>query len=286
MKNFREISPYIRLMRPWQWVKNLLVFAPLFFAVEVFHLEPLTKSLLAFTAFCLVSSLIYVVNDIYDRDQDKLHPTKKNRPIASGETSVQNATVLMGILAIFGGIVLWFVPNIIFLIILYVVLNVLYSLWFKHTAVLDVIFVSIFYIIRLVVGGIAAAIYVSPWIILCVLFGSLFVIVGKRRAEFYRESKRKVLNFYSVTSLDFMLGSSATLAIISYGIWTVIGHNLPNLVYSVIFVIFALFKLLNNIYMHPEDAESPELMVFKDRYILFSFILWALYVFVIFYARV
>jgi decaprenyl-phosphate phosphoribosyltransferase len=274
------------LFRIKHWVKNLLVFAPLFFAVAVFDSNLLIKSVLAFMAFCIVSSIVYIINDIIDVEQDRLHILKKTRPLASGRVSLHSAFVFIGVLVIIFAVILSFIPKVALILLTYVVLNIFYSLWFKHVAVLDVAFVSGFYIMRLLAGGVATGIYVSPWIILCVMFGALFVILGKRRAEFYRGSTRKVLNLYSNTALDLMLGIAASLAVISYSIWAIIGHELPNLVYSSIFVVFALFRLLNNIYIKPEEAESPELLVFKDKWILSSFVCWVLYVFVVFYTKV
>lgn len=149
--------------------------------------------------------------------------------------------------------------------------------------VVDIACVSAFYLLRIVAGGVAAAVSLSPWIMLCAMFGALFVIIGKRRAEAHRAQRRAVLEEYSSSALDFMLVASASLAIMAYGIYSVIGHTSPYLVYSTAFVAFALFRMLNRMYTHPEDAESPELLVFQDGWILGAFLAWALCTFLIFY---
>lgn len=280
------ISHYLILLRPKQWIKNLLVFAPLFFAGSLFDLEMLFYVSMAFLAFSFSSSLVYILNDLFDRDIDSQHPRKKERPIASGKISPKQAKLFMFFIAFIISLFFVFLPKIILPIVIYILLNGAYSAWFKHIAVLDVVVVAFFYVIRVLVGGLVVSLYLSPWIILCVLFGALFVIVSKRRSEFYQNIKRKVLEDYSKEALDFMLGVSVALALMSYGIWSVIGHPSEYLVYSVVFVLFALFKMFNRIYTHPEIAESPEVLVFKDRWILSSFVLWALCVFVLFYFKI
>lgn len=281
-----RFSNYLKLLRPQQWIKNLLVFAPIFFAVSVFNHQAFTKSFLAFVIFSFASSLVYVLNDIFDYEQDRMHPSKQTRPIASGQVSFGEASWLIVFLVLVLILFLYFLPVIVWPILIYILLNGSYSAWFKHIPVVDVVVVSTFYILRVVVGGLATKVYVSPWIILCVLFGALFIVVGKRRAEYYQGAKRKVLEEYSKEALDFMLGASVALAIISYGIYSVIGHHSNYLVYSVVFVLFALFKMLNRIYTHPSEAESPEILVFKDRWVLASFLAWVGYVFIIFYTGI
>ncbi len=276
-------APYIALIRPWQWVKNLLVIAPVFFAGSAFHVNELFLSLIAAAVFCFASSSMYVFNDICDVAQDGLHPAKKHRPLASGLISMKVGGILSVGLLLVSSIGLYFVPAITPVIAVYVLLTVLYSFKLKHIAVLDLVCVAVFYVMRIIAGGAATDIFISPWIILCVLFGALFVIVGKRWAEFHRDSRRIVLESYSKEALDHMLVASAALATMTYGIWSVIEHDSRYLVYSTIFVVFALFRLLNRIHTDPEAAEAPETLVFKDPWILSAFLSWVLYVFFVFY---
>jgi 4-hydroxybenzoate polyprenyltransferase/predicted HAD superfamily phosphohydrolase YqeG len=286
MRPLYPALPYIALLRPFQWVKNLLILAPVFFAGNAFNVTTFSKAVIAAIVFCAISSAMYIFNDIRDVEQDRLHPAKRLRPLASGRVSMTTGWVLFfGFLVLsIGGMII--APAIIPVIIAYAVLNTLYSLWLKRVAVLDLISVAFSYILRIIAGGLAASIFISPWIILCVLFASLFVIIGKRRAEFRHDNRRVVLDTYSPEALNFMLAASASLAVMSYGVWSVIEHESPYLVYSTIFVVFVFFRMLNRIYTHPHDAESPELLVFKDRFIFVGFILWLLYVFFVFYSMI
>jgi decaprenyl-phosphate phosphoribosyltransferase len=271
---------YMRLIRPQQWVKNLLVFAPLFFAQALFTPLALTASVATFIAFSLAASSVYIVNDI---ERDRLHPHKRSRPFASGELSILSGKILFFTLVLLEAILLLAVPALVPILLLYVILNIAYSTRLKHVVVIDILLVASFYLMRVIAGGVATGIKLSPWIILCVFFGALFVIIGKRRAEYHYDNRRVVLEDYSSQALDFMLVASAVLAIMSYGLYTIIGHNSPYLLYTTFFVTLAFFRTLNRMYTHPESAETPEKMLFKDPWIFASFLLWGVSVFVLFY---
>lgn len=274
---------YLILLRYNQWVKNLLVFTPIFFAGRVIYVNELINSFVAFAIFCLVASSVYIINDFFDLEQDRLHPKKKTRPLASGAVTKTEAIFVIVVLVILYSVGLHFYPALIPIIILYLLLNILYSSYIKHIAIIDIVCVSLFYILRVLAGGMATETYISPWIILCVMFGSLFIISGKRRAELIHSSQRKVLNSYSRSGLDFIVVSSATLAITAYGLYSVLGSKSDLEVYSTVFVIIAIFRLLNHIFMNNEYAESPETLVFRDKWVLFITICWVLYMFFVFY---
>lgn len=279
VKTFSLVS----LMRPHHWVKNLLVFAPVFFAGGLFNPALLTASVVAFIAFSLVASSVYVLNDLADVEQDRTHPRKKRRPIASGRVSRTEGGVLSVALLLCAASVVSLVPALTGVLLVYLATNILYTLYLKHIAVLDIILVASFYLMRVVAGGEATALPLSPWIILCAFFVALFVIIGKRRAEFDRASRRKVLEQYTRASLDLMLAASAGLALISYGLYTVIGHPTEYLIYSTVFVAVALFRVMNRIYSDPDRAESPERLLFTDLVILGSFVCWLAFIFITFY---
>jgi 4-hydroxybenzoate polyprenyltransferase/predicted HAD superfamily phosphohydrolase YqeG len=280
-----NIRPYATLMRPWHWVKNILVFAPLFFASGLLHADTVARVALAFVAFCLSASMAYVLNDLHDEERDRQHPIKCRRPIAAGDVTRAQAFALLFALVILEALVLWQIPQIAIAILAYLVLNQVYSSWIKHIAVADILCVAVFYILRIVVGGLAAPAPLSPWIILCTFFGALFVIIGKRRAEYRLETRRAVLEQYSQGTLDMMLGVSVTLTVISYAIWSVLGHASTALVYSTLFVLFAILRTVNRMYGAPEQAESPETLVFRDPWIVGAFLCWAAFVFIIFYTK-
>lgn len=280
---FTPIRPYIELARPAQWVKNLLVFAPMFFAGKVYDLLTFGESLGAYLVFSLASSAVYVLNDIADAPQDRLHPTKKNRPIARGDVHEIRAVLFVGMLLATLIVALAFVPAVVPIVVLYIGLNLLYSFHLKHLAVADITIISMFYLLRVVAGGVATALPLSPWIILCVFFGALFIIVGKRRAELAHEHQRAVLKEYSREALDSLLSVSAALAIICYGLYSILGHESRILVFSTFFVVFAFYRMMNHIFMNPSEAEYPERLVFRDKWLFVSFVGWAAYVFWAFY---
>jgi decaprenyl-phosphate phosphoribosyltransferase len=280
MRSIFPLLSYLALMRPGQWVKNGLVFAPAFFAADL-SLGTLTLSAWAGLAFCTAASAVYVYNDIKDVDQDRKHPIKRYRPIAAGTVSVRGAYMLLALLVAAAAAISAYVPLLGIVVLSYLAGNTAYTLVLKRVAVLDIVAVALFYVLRVIAGGIAAAIYVSPWIILCVFFGALFLVVGKRRAEFARGSRRSVLDMYSQKSLDIMLGLSATLAVTSYGVYSVLGAPSPLAVYSTFFVAAAIGRLLNMMYLSDSGAEYPESLVFKDRWVFCLALVWLLYEYLI-----
>lgn len=159
---YHVLSGYLRLMRPFQWVKNLLVFAPLFFAVTAFDPVTLQRAALAFVAFCAAASAVYVMNDIVDRERDAEHPVKRQRPVASGEVPVRGAWILCFALIAICGLVVWSVPQTAVIVGIYIALNIVYSTYLKHVAVADIVCVASFYVMRVLAGGLATGIYVSP----------------------------------------------------------------------------------------------------------------------------
>jgi len=277
------IAPFIALARPHQWLKNTLVFAPLFFAGALFVPGAILASVAAFFAFSFAASAVYALNDVFDVEQDRKHPKKRRRPIAAGLISLPGAYVSIGILLGTVFVITLLYPAIAPVIILYVLLNGVYSARLKHVAVVDILCVASFYIMRIVTGGLATGIPLSSWLILCAFFAALFLIVGKRIAEYHHDAKRKVLEEYSREALNFMLAGSAALAIMTYGIYSAIGHDAPLLVYSTVFVVLALFRIMNRLYTHPHQAETPEKLLFKDPWVFVSFLLWGLYLFWVFY---
>lgn len=271
------ILPYASLMRPYQWVKNVLVFAPVFFAAEAFNVHDLVQASFAALAFCATSSAMYVFNDIVDAKTDRAHPTKRWRPIASGAATVSGAIALLVLLAIADVVLLSHIPAAAYVIAAYAVGNIAYSLFLKHVAVVDIMFVALFYVARVIAGGAATGLYISPWIVLCVLFGALFLVIGKRRAESLRVSRRRVLEQYSTAALDHLLTGSAVLAITSYGLYSVLAAHSLYAVYSTIFVFTAIVRVVNRQYLSDGNAEYPETLVFKDKWVLLIVALWALY---------
>ena len=280
-----KILKLIELIRPKQWIKNLFVFAPLLFAGEMLHFQSFYKSLVAFVSFCGVSSLVYIINDITDIDADRVHKEKRFRPLASGEISLRKAQIFFVIILVITAFItsrlnLYFAAT----VAAYFVINLFYSLKIKNIVILDVFFISMGFMLR-VVGG-AAAIWVplSSWMILTTIFISLFLAISKRRAELSQieveniAKQRKVLSDYDIVFADQMNTVAATGTIICYALYTVSEKAITTfhteyLIYTTPFVIFGIFRYLYLI--HKKNlGESPSQIVIKDLPIIITTFLW------------
>jgi decaprenyl-phosphate phosphoribosyltransferase len=276
--------PFLRLLRPHHWIKNFFVFIPIFFAKEIFIWEKLESTFLAFVVFCLLASSVYVINDIVDREQDALHPKKKTRPIASGQVKVPAAIVLAFVLIIGAAVFIWqLIPAVIYAAVIYLGMNLAYSFALKHYAIFDVLLISALYLVRVMAGGIASQTPVSSWLVLCTLFVTLFLILGKRKAEMTHKKQRRVLGSYNPDVVDHLLTISVSLTLISYSLYSVLGVESPYAVFSIFFVLLALFRYLHLTYSDDASTENPEKILLKDQVVLGSIIGWVIFMFIIFY---
>jgi decaprenyl-phosphate phosphoribosyltransferase len=275
---------YFKLLRPHQWIKNVFIFIPLIFAGHLFDPEKFETTLLAAIIFSLVASSMYVLNDILDQKQDSLHPIKKNRPIASGKISTTNASLLLTALIIISTVLIFkLIPSILIPILIYIILNISYSFFLKHIAIVDILLISSFYLIRIITGGQATETFISSWLILSVIFLTLFIIIGKRLAEKRHDNPRKVLKSYSSKLLEQLLTVSGSLTIVTYGIYSILGTTSQLAVYSIFLVLLGLFRYFQLIYTNHTDTENPELLLFKDPIILLSVLGWLGFMGYIFY---
>jgi decaprenyl-phosphate phosphoribosyltransferase len=280
------MSQLFTLLRPYSWIKNLFIFVPLFFAKDFFIYTKLSTVTLAFIVFCITASSVYILNDIFDREQDRKHNTKKNRPLASGTVSVKSAIItLLSLLAVDAYLIYFFIPQIFWLVRLYFLLNIFYSMYLKRLAVLDILLISSFYFIRILVGGIAAEVPISHWLLLCIIFISLFLIVGKRLAEFSQDDKRIVLLKYTPEFLNAMLVISATLIIISYSLYSVLVLNSDVAIFSIFLVLLGIMRYLFLVFT-TNRAEYPEKVIITDKIIFMSSILWVFTMYFIIYLHV
>ena len=279
-----------KALRPFQWIKNTLVFLPLLFAVRVVwspqDLAPLPDLLvnlvLAFLGFCAVSSAVYLVNDVSDRDADRNHPLKRNRPLASGAVSVPVAIALALLLAGSGLVVLAAINLVVLWVALaYLGINLAYSLGAKHVALVDVFLVSAGYVIRVVAGAVAIGALPSPWLYATTAAGALFIVLGRRYAEVRlaggeAPAQRPVLALYSGPLIGQLLTISATAAWLSYTLYTVEAANLPannTMLLTVPLVTLGLFRYL---YLLNTDAhaETPERLISRDPPMVFAIFSW------------
>ncbi|MEO8512255.1 MAG: decaprenyl-phosphate phosphoribosyltransferase [Ignavibacteria bacterium] len=286
-----------KLIRPKQWIKNFFVFAPLLFSRHIFQIEYLIPALAAFIIFSLASSAVYIINDIMDVDSDRAHPKKKYRPIASGEISVKQAMIFLVVLVIIiiGG--LFFQKTIFaFVIVLYLITNLLYSLKVKSIVLLDVFFISFGFMLRVLGGAAAIGVTVSSWMILTTIFISLFLAISKRRSELSQivnkeniDKQRKVLKEYSVEFADEINTIAAAGTIISYALYTVSERTVATfgtekLIYTTPFVIYGIFRYMY--LMHQKNlGESPTSIVTKDIPIILDVFAWFIFSLLIIYRQ-
>ncbi|MBX4189057.1 UbiA prenyltransferase family protein [Candidatus Parcubacteria bacterium] len=278
-----DIKAYIKLARPHHWVKNVLIFLPAFFAGVISNSHIFLSVLYSFITFCLAASAVYAVNDLLDLHTDKEHEIKRLRPLASGRISPKEGfAIALGLFVVATLLAYALVPSTLKLLLVYGAINILYSYSLKHIPVVDLIIFTVLYLIRIMVGGEAAGVPVSEWLILCTIFLSLFLVVAKRFAELERQGRRRVLQFYSAKFLETLLVMSATLSIISFALYTIIGHSDKLLVYSNLFVIFGISRYFFLVYSS-SHAESPEKALFHDWWLLCGVVAWAGYLLWVFY---
>jgi 4-hydroxybenzoate polyprenyltransferase len=233
-------------MRIPQWYKNLLVFVPIFFAGEIFNLSFILQSLIGFVSLCLVSSSSYIINDILDRKKDKQNPEKKNRPIASGKILIQSA-LIFSIILFLSGILIALNTDYRFIILLLVLFSIsqAYSLFLKNEAIVDVVLVSINFILRAVSGAVIINVEISKWLIVGIFFLALFLAISKRASEIKllgsKNNHRKVYRHYTKDMIHAMLIMSKTMLLISYLLFSLFSsHDL--LFLSIPIAIYPLFR--------------------------------------------
>jgi 4-hydroxybenzoate polyprenyltransferase len=288
----RQLRYAAAAMRPKQWAKNGLVLLALVFSRKLTDAAAVERTVVAFFAFSLAASAVYIFNDIADREKDRLHPKKCRRPIASGHLSIPLATAT-ALACISGavGLTAWFVAlitkgvadpfltwggaPILFSATLggYVLLNVFYSTWLKHQILWDVFVVAAGFVLRALVGAFAALVPISPWFYLATTFLALFLALGKRRAELVHlgdaaEQHRRILRDYTPQLLDQLLAVVVTCTLITYSLYTFQGYNASHaLMITIPFVLFGMFRYMYLIYCRGEGGQPDEVLV-RDRQIL------------------
>ena len=291
------VRPLIEAMRPKQWIKNLIVFAPVAFAQKLFDPRMIAASGLAFIAFCLASSGVYVVNDIVDREADRHHPEKKERPIASGRLTVGAAWVLAAVLfATALGLGSSLSLKVMLIIAAYFALNLAYSFRLKHWVIIDAFCIAFGFILRMVAGGealksVEPGITISTWIILCTLLGSLFLAFCKRRNELGlmddAANHRASLSEYSTEFLDQMIAISTASTVMAYALWTiwpetVAKFHTQRLFWTVPFVCYGIFRYLYLVHQKNLGG-SPSKIFLSDLPLIANIVAWVLAVIVILY---
>ena len=283
----------ITLMRPEQWVKNLIVFGALIFARRFTNSPDVLHSLLAFGILCLLSSAVYIVNDIHDREQDSLHPTKKSRPLASGALSPVTARILAVTLILSGmGASLLLPREFLYIVMIFVAFNILYTALLKSIVIIDVMSIAVSFVLRAVAGSYAISVETSPWLIACTFLLALFLGFGKRRHELIILKDQAVehrvsLKQYSPYFLDQLIGVVTASTVVAYTFYTLSPEiqeklGVQHLELTIPFVIYGIFRYLYLIHQE-ERGGSPARLLLTDMPILINIVLWFLSVMAIFW---
>lgn len=285
----QKFMAYIKLLRPKQWIKNLFVVAPLIFAKHIFEYDYVIRVLAAFVLFCCISSSVYVLNDIIDCEKDRLHPKKKNRPIASGIISKIEGGIVIAILLPLVLFVSFYMDIFFgFAVLFYFLNNMLYSFKIKHMVILDVMSIAVGFLLRVIGGALVIRVYISPWILLCTLLLSLFLGFSKRRNELVvlangAENHRKILEEYSLEFIDNMLSIVTASTVMAYSLYTFSTNSGNyNMMITIPFVLYGIFRYQYIIYKKKEGG-SPEETVLSDIPLIVSIVLWGIVSVVILY---
>jgi 4-hydroxybenzoate polyprenyltransferase len=287
------LKALIKTMRPRQWPKNGFIFFALIFDKQLFVVESFWRTVAGFVLFCLISSAVYLFNDIADVEADRNHPEKKYRPIASGTLPIPVALVTALLLtAIAIPIGYWLAPAFALILTVYLANNFLYSRWLKHIPILDVLMVSSGFVLRVAAGVIL--IYpverFSPWLYMLTILFSLYIGLGKRRAEMNlladgATAHRKVFDGYTIPLLDQYITIVSGMTIVAYSLYTFSAPNLPenhSMMLTIPFVVYGIFRYLQLIQVG-HTAGAPDEVALKDRPLQITVLLWGLAVIAIFY---
>lgn len=279
---------FLQLIRIKQWMKNIFIFAPLIFSHHLLNIQDITKTITVFFTFSLVSVLVYIINDIHDCKQDAIHPEKKSRPIASGTVSKSQA-LITGIILFIAGISIAFLakrPQVIITLLVYLIINMLYTFFLKQIAILDVFIIAVGFCIRVIIGAVAIDVQPSQWIISTTFAISLVLGFGKRRHELLSLKQeavehREILGEYTPRLLDIMIAVSSSITAISYMFYTM-ESGISKLFYTFPLVLYALFRYLYLIY-DKNKGGKPEEDLINDKGIIITVILWGLMIIGILY---
>ena len=277
------MKEYIKLLRMKHYIKNLLVFVPLFFSGMFFDVYRLRNTMIGFIDFCLVSSAVYILNDYRDIEKDRKHPTKKNRPLASGKISVKTAMGIMVVcLAAAVGICVWLGNiNAMICLTLYFLLNIGYSMGLKNKPIIDVIILASGFSLRVFFVGFVADITISKWLYLVVTTGSLYMGLGKRRNELRKQHEtREVLKYYTLSFLDNNMYVCVALTNVFYALWTV---EMRDTRMSWTVLVFIVILMRYSLDTESDSDGDPVEVILKDRGLILISVIYACCIFAMLY---
>jgi 4-hydroxybenzoate polyprenyltransferase len=275
---------YFILMRPKHWIKNLFLFIPVFFAGEIFDLTKLLSILVGFFAFSLVASSIYVINDIRDVDADRMHPEKCLRPLAARKVSLIGAKILFVVCLLVGIILSYYIGiKFLFVVSLYFLLNIGYSFGLKDISILDILILSAGFVLRIKAGGVIADVPISSWLNIMVFLLAVFMAIAKRRDDLLlrastNKDMRKSIKGYNLEFMNICLALVSAVILVAYLMYTIspevnIRFGTYRLYYTTLFVLAGLMRYLQLTYVE-KDSGSPTKLLYKDRFIQITIILW------------
>ena len=286
---------YIKLIRPKDWAKNLFLFIPLFFSGELTQWGLYPGLLLGFIAFSFMASSIYIINDYRDIEDDKKHPEKCKRPLASGAVSRSSALLICCILVLCGlGIAFFLNLKFLFVLSIYFVLNLGYSFGLKAIPILDIVIVAIGFVLRIKAGAVIAQIGVSEWLTIMVFLLALFMAIGKRRDDVLLKlssgtDMRRSIKGYNLEFLNVVLALVCAVIIVAYFMYTMssevlVQHGTYRLYYTCLFVLAGIMRYLQIIFVQASSG-SPTKILYKDRFIQVTLLLWIASFYLIIYMK-
>lgn len=285
----------MKSLRPSQWAKNAFVLAPLVFSGLLLDRSAVVRGLLALAAFCCAASAVYLVNDLCDREEDRKHPLKRLRPLAAGTLSVSVAVLaLLALSAAALGLSWGLGAGFTGILLAYLALNLLYTFWFKHLVILDVMSISLGFVLRIEAGAQAMGVEVSRWLFLCTIFLALFLAFSKRRHELTllaegASEQRRVLDHYSPAFLDQMINVVTASSVLAYALYavapeTVEKYHTQNLIFTIPLVLYGIFRYLYLMYQRAGERNPTE-AILRDPPFLINILLWGLAVVWIVYGQ-
>jgi len=286
---------YIKLLRPKDWAKNLFLFIPLFFAGEIEDVHKIIPLIWGLISFSAIASSIYILNDYKDIEDDKKHPEKCKRPLASGAVPKGTALVIAALLIIAGFTIAWLIRDkYMFVLGIYFLINLGYSFGLKNISILDIILLAAGFVLRLKAGSVISNIALSEWIVIMVFLLALFMAIGKRRDDVLLKLQsgvdmRKSVKGYNLDFLNTMLALICAVIIVAYFMYTMSERTIARLgtyrlYYTCLFVIAGLMRYLQIIFVF-SDAGSPTKILYKDRFIQITLLLWIISFFTIIYLK-
>jgi 4-hydroxybenzoate polyprenyltransferase len=275
---------YLKLLRPKDWAKNLFLFIPLFFGKEFTNVQKLISVGLGFIAFSFIASSIYIINDYRDREDDRKHPVKCKRPLAAGTVSPTAAIVICCLLLLAGfGLAYWIRDKFLFVLVIYFLVNLGYSLGLKGIAILDIMLLAIGFVLRIKGGSVISLVPLSEWIVIMVFLLAIFMAIGKRRDDVLLKlssgtDMRKSIKGYNLDLLNILLALVCAVIVVSYLMYTLAPETITHvgtnrLYYTTIFVLAGIMRYLQLIYIS-SDSGSPTKILYKDRFIQVTLLLW------------